>query len=44
MPKVPNHATPSTRELPSFDIAGEERVLQGIMNEVLEQGVWITRA
>ena len=27
-----------------FDIAGEARVLQDIVDEVLAQGVWITRA
>ena len=42
--KAPNPATPAPREPPSFDIAGEERVLQDIMDEVLAQGVWITRA
>jgi serine palmitoyltransferase len=36
--------TPAPREPPSFDIAGEERVLQDIVDEVLSQGVWITRA
>ena len=42
--KVPNPATPAPRETPSFDIAGEERLLQDIVDEVLAQGVWITRA
>jgi serine palmitoyltransferase len=41
--KVPNPSTPALREPPSFDIAGEERVLQDIVDEVLAQGVWITR-
>ena len=27
-----------------FDIAGEEHLLQDIMDEALAQGVWITRA
>jgi serine palmitoyltransferase len=42
--KAPNPMTPSPREPLSFDIAGEERVLQDIVDEVLAQGVWITRA
>ena len=42
--KAPNPSTPAPREPPSFDIAGEERVLQDIVDEVLVQGVWITRA
>ena len=42
--KAPNPATPAPREPPSFDIAGEERVLQDIVDEVLAQGVWNTRA
>ena len=42
--KAPNPSTPAPREPPSFDIAGEERVLQDIVDEVLAQGVWITRA
>ena len=42
--KAPNAATPAPREAPSFDIAGEERLLQDIVDEVLAQGVWITRA
>jgi serine palmitoyltransferase len=42
--KAPNPMTPAPREPPSFDIAGEERVLQDIVDEVLSQGVWITRA
>jgi serine palmitoyltransferase len=41
--KAPNPMTPAPREPPSFDIAGEERVLQDIVDEVLSQGVWITR-
>ena len=36
--------TPAPREAPSFDIAGEERLLQGIMDKVLTQGVWVTCA
>ena len=42
--KAPNPATPAPREVPSFDIAGEERPLQDIVDEVLVQGVWISRA
>ena len=42
--KAPNPSTPAPREPPSFDIAGEERVLQDIVEEVLAQAVWITRA
>lgn len=42
--KAPNPTSPVPREQPSFDIAGEERVLQDIVDEVLAQGVWITRA
>ncbi|KAH8988178.1 serine palmitoyltransferase [Lactarius hatsudake] len=40
----PNPATPALRDAPSFDIAGEERLLQGIVNEALAQGVWTTQA
>ena len=42
--KAPNTSTPAPREPPSFDIADEERVLQDIVEEVLAQAVWITRA
>ena len=42
--KAPNPATPAPRGAPSFDIADEERLLQDIVDEVLAQGVWITRA
>ena len=42
--KAPNPSTPAPLETPSFDIAGEERVLQDIVDKVLAQGVWITRA
>ncbi len=42
--KPPNPATPAPRDAPSFDIAGEERLLQDIVDEALAQGVWITRA
>ncbi|KAI9438087.1 hypothetical protein H4582DRAFT_1952629 [Lactarius indigo] len=42
--KPPNPATPTPRDGPSFDIAGEERIPQGIVDETLAQGVWITRA
>ncbi|KAH9034397.1 hypothetical protein EDB83DRAFT_2678146 [Lactarius deliciosus] len=37
----PNPATPAPREAPSFDIAGEERLLQDIVDKALAQGVWI---
>jgi serine palmitoyltransferase len=37
--KAPNPMTPAPREAPSFDITGEERVLQDIVDEVLSQGV-----
>ncbi len=40
----PNPATPAPRDAPSFDIAGEERLLQDIVDEGLAQGVWITPA
>ena len=43
-PKAPNPATAASRDVPSFDIAGEEGLLQDIVDEVLAQGVWITRA
>ena len=42
--KVLNPATPAPRGVPSFDFADEERLLQDIVDEVLPQGVWITRA
>ncbi|KAI9438092.1 hypothetical protein H4582DRAFT_1952659, partial [Lactarius indigo] len=42
--KPPNPATPAPRDAPWFDIAGEERILQDIVDETLAQGVWITRA
>jgi serine palmitoyltransferase len=42
--KAPNPATAASRDAPSFDIVSEERVLQDIVDEVLAQGVWITRA
>ncbi|KAI9439806.1 serine palmitoyltransferase [Lactarius indigo] len=42
--KPPNPATPAPRDGPSFDIAGEERLLQDIVDEALAQGVWTTRA
>ncbi|KAH9034364.1 serine palmitoyltransferase [Lactarius deliciosus] len=42
--KPPNPATPAPRDAPSFDIAGEERLLQDIVDEALAQGVWTTRA
>ncbi|KAH8977845.1 serine palmitoyltransferase [Lactarius hatsudake] len=42
--KPPNPATPAPRDAPSFDITGEERLLQDIVDEALAQGVWTTRA
>ncbi|KAH9009372.1 serine palmitoyltransferase [Lactarius deliciosus] len=42
--KPPNPATPAPRDAPSFDIAGEERLLQDVVDEALAQGVWTTRA
>ncbi len=42
--KPPNPAAPAPRDAPSFDIAGEERLVQDIVDEALVQGVWITRA
>ncbi|KAH8983453.1 serine palmitoyltransferase [Lactarius akahatsu] len=42
--KPSNPATPAPREAPSFDIVGEERLLQDIVDEALAQGVWTTRA
>ena len=42
--KPVNPATLAPRDGVSFDIAGNERVLQDIVAEVLAQGVWITRA
>ncbi|KAH9013059.1 hypothetical protein EDB85DRAFT_1835360, partial [Lactarius pseudohatsudake] len=41
--KPPNPATPAPRDAPSFDTAGEGRLLQDIVDEALAQGVWITR-
>ena len=42
--KVQKPTIPTSREPPPFDIAGEERALQAIVEEVLAQGVWITRS
>ncbi|KAH9027011.1 hypothetical protein EDB85DRAFT_152279 [Lactarius pseudohatsudake] len=42
--KPSNPTTPAPREAPSFDIVGEERLLQDIVDEALAQGVWTTRA
>ena len=42
--KPVNPATPALRDAVSFDIAGEERLLQDIMDEALAQGMWTTRA
>ncbi|KAH8980690.1 serine palmitoyltransferase [Lactarius akahatsu] len=36
--KPPKLATPAPRDAPSFDIAGEERLLQDIVDEALAQG------
>ncbi|KAH8980692.1 serine palmitoyltransferase [Lactarius akahatsu] len=36
--KPPKPATPAPRDAPSFDIAGEERLLQDIVDEALAQG------
>ncbi|KAH9060420.1 hypothetical protein EDB83DRAFT_2224261, partial [Lactarius deliciosus] len=41
--KPPNPATPAPRDARSFT-AGEERLLQDIVDEALAQGVWTTRA
>ncbi|KAI9438097.1 hypothetical protein H4582DRAFT_2148192 [Lactarius indigo] len=35
----PNPATPAARDVPWFDIASEERILQDIVDETLAQGV-----
>ena len=43
-PKAPNPATAASRDAPSFEISGEEGLLQDIIDEVLAQGVRITRA
>ncbi|KAH9060278.1 serine palmitoyltransferase [Lactarius vividus] len=40
----PNTVTFPPREVPSFDIEAEERLLRDIVDEALAQGVWITRA
>ncbi|KAH9045141.1 hypothetical protein EDB85DRAFT_1904960 [Lactarius pseudohatsudake] len=42
--KLPNPATPAPREAPSFDISGEKRLTQDIVDDALVHGVWITRA
>ena len=42
--KPVNPATPAPRDALSFDVAGEERLLQDIVDETLAQGVWTTRA
>ncbi|KAH9029585.1 pyridoxal phosphate-dependent transferase [Lactarius pseudohatsudake] len=42
--KPPNPATPAPHDAPLFDIAGEERQLQDIVDDALAQGVWTTRA
>ncbi|KAH9015327.1 hypothetical protein EDB85DRAFT_2295648 [Lactarius pseudohatsudake] len=40
----PNPTTPAPRDALSFDMAGEERLLQDIVDEALAQGVWTARA
>ncbi|KAH8985702.1 hypothetical protein EDB92DRAFT_1936328 [Lactarius akahatsu] len=42
--KPPNTATPAPRDALSFDTAGEECLLQDIVDEALAQGVWTMRA
>ena len=42
--KPANSAITAPRDALPFDIAGEERLLQDIVDEALAQGVWITRA
>ncbi|KAF8263997.1 hypothetical protein EI94DRAFT_1806383 [Lactarius quietus] len=42
--KAPKPGTPALRDAPSFDIVGEERVLQDVVDEVLVQGVRIAGA
>ena len=37
-------ATPASRDALSLDIACEERLMQDIVNEMLAQGAWISRA
>ena len=41
--KPPNPATPAPRDAPSFDIAGEVRLLQDIVDEALAQGASAAR-
>ncbi|KAH9169400.1 hypothetical protein EDB89DRAFT_1854631 [Lactarius sanguifluus] len=41
--KPPNPVIPAPRDAPSFDIAGEERLLRDIVDMALAQGVYITR-
>ncbi|KAH8991594.1 hypothetical protein EDB92DRAFT_1798131 [Lactarius akahatsu] len=40
--KLLNPATPILCDALSFDIVGEERLLQDIVDEVLAQGIWTT--
>ncbi|KAH8988133.1 hypothetical protein EDB86DRAFT_3245552 [Lactarius hatsudake] len=42
--KPPNPATPVPCDAPPFDMASEEGLLRDIVDGVLAQGVWITRA
>ncbi|EEB96389.1 hypothetical protein MPER_04487 [Moniliophthora perniciosa FA553] len=42
--KPSNPASPLPRDAPQWDIAGEEKVLQDIVEEALAQGVMITKA
>ncbi|KAH9026629.1 hypothetical protein EDB85DRAFT_1979001, partial [Lactarius pseudohatsudake] len=39
--KPPDSATHAARDVPSFDIVGEERLLQDTMEKALAQDVWI---
>ncbi|KAH9025900.1 pyridoxal phosphate-dependent transferase [Lactarius hengduanensis] len=40
--KPPNPAIPLSRDVPSFNIPGEERLLQNIVKEVVKHHMWIT--
>jgi serine palmitoyltransferase len=39
-----NPATPAAHDALPSDIAGEERLLQDVVDKALAQGMWITRA
>ena len=41
---TPNPVTPAVRDAPSFDIVGEERLLQDIVDAAVVQREWITCA